>query len=196
RRGARGSGGLTDPIRQDCRIDLSLDDWLPDPQVRTRHQRVAHADPERLWRAAETISVCDAPMLGRVVRWRIPGTPRDMPYRDVFRRYPFTVLAEGDGWTASGLCGRIWTVQRDYPRIESAEDFLAWDVPGTVRVLFANWVEPAGDGRAALVSESRVKPVDRRASIRLRALWGVMGRFERLIGGEVLRLAARRAEGG
>ena len=135
-------------------------------------------------------------MLGRVVRWRIPGTPPDLPFRDVFRRYPFTVLAEGEGWTASGLCGRIWTIQRDYPRIESAEDFLAWDVPGTVRVLFANWVEPAGDGRAALVSESRVKPVDRRASIRLRALWGVMGRFERLIGGEALRVAARRAEGG
>jgi hypothetical protein len=176
-------------------VDLSLDDWLPDPQVRTRHRRVARADPERLWRAAESVSVCDAPMLDRVVRWRIPGTPRDIAYREVFRRYPFTVLAEGENWSASGLCGRIWTVQRDYPRIESAQEFLAWDRPGTVRVLMANWVEPAGDGHAALVSESRVAPVDRRAGLRLRALWTLMGRFERLIGGEALRIAARRAEG-
>ena len=164
--------------------------------MRTRHSSVAHADPGDLWYAAETVKVCDAPMLGRIVRWRIPGTPRNIPYRELFRRYPFTVLGEGDLWTASGLCGRLWTIQRDYPRIDGAEDFLAWDRPGTVKVLFAHWIEHDGDGRAALVSESRVKPVDRRAGIRMRALWTVMGQFERLIGGEALRLVARRAESG
>jgi hypothetical protein len=60
----------------------------------------------------------------------------------------------------------------------------------------AHWTEPAGKGKSALVSESRVKPVDRRASIRLRALWALVGGFERLIGGEALRLVARSAEGG
>jgi hypothetical protein len=48
--------------------------------------------------------VCDAPTLGRVLRWRIPNTPGDRPYRDVFRRYPFTVLDEGEHWSVSGLC--------------------------------------------------------------------------------------------
>jgi hypothetical protein len=177
-------------------VDLDLDRWLPDPQVRTRHQRLAHTDPARLWNAAETVRVCDAPMLGRAVRWRIPGTPRDLPYRDLFRRYPFTVVAEGDRWSMSGLCGRLWTLQRDYPRLEGAEDFLAWDRPGTVKVLLANWVESDGDGRALIVNESRVQPVDWGASLRLRALWLFMGRFERLIGGEVLRVAVRRAEDG
>ena len=178
------------------RVDLSLDDWLPDPQVRTRHERTAQATPDGLWRAAETVQVCDAPMLGRIVRWRIPGTPRDMPFRDLFRCYPFTVLAEGERWMASGLCGRIWTLQRDYPRIDSPQDFLAWDRPGTVRVLFAHWIEPASDGQAAIVSESRVQAVDRRAGLRLRALWALIGRSERLIGAEALRVAARRAEAG
>lgn len=177
-------------------MDLSLDDWLPDPQVRTRHERTARATQEGLWSAAETVQVCDAPMLGRIVRWRIPGTPRDMPFRDLFRGYPFTVLAEGERWTASGLCGRIWTPQRDYPRIGSPEEFLAWDRPGTVRVMFAHWIEPADDGHAAIVSESRVQPVDRRAGMRLRALWTLIGGFERLIGAEALRVAARRAEDG
>ena len=177
-------------------MDLSLDDWLPEPQVRTRHERTAKATPDGLWRAAETVQVCDAPVLGRIVRWRIPGTPRDMPFREMFQRYPFTVLAEGERWTASGLCGRIWTLQRDYPRIDSAEDFLAWDRPGTVRVLFAHWIEPASDGQAAIVSESRVQAVDRRAGLRLRALWTLIGRFERLIGAEALGVAASRAEDG
>jgi hypothetical protein len=173
-----------------------LDAWLPDPQIRTRHRRSARAPAERLWHAAETVRVCDAPALGRVVRWRIPETGRDLPFRELFRRYPFAVLAEGDGWSASGLCGKVWTLRRDYPRIAGADDFLAWEEPGTVRVLFAHWVEHEADGRSALLSESRVQPVDRHARIRMRALWTAMGRFERLIGGEALKVAARRAEGG
>lgn len=174
-------------------MDLDLDAWLPKPQVRTHHRRAARVQPERLWHAAETIRVCDARALGSVVRWRIPGTPRDLPFRELFRRYPFTVLAEGRHWSISGLCGRVWSLRRDYPPLDGADDFVAWDQPGTVRVLFAHWVEPA-DGKAAIVSESRVEPVDRRAAVRLRTLWAVVGRFERLIGREALRLAVRRAE--
>ena len=94
----------------------------------------------------------------------------------------------------SGLCGRIWTLARDYPRLDGPEDFAGWSEPGTVRVAFAHWVDDLGDGRAELVSEARVEPVDRRAAMRLRALWAVIGRFERLVGAEPLALAARRAE--
>lgn len=174
--------------------EVDLDAWLPDPEVRTRHRRSARVPPERLWTAAAEVRLRDAPALGRVVRWRIPGTPPDLPYRELFRRYPFAVLAEGEHWSVSGLCGRVWTLQRDYPRIEGAEQFAAWEEPGTVRVLFAHWLDADRDGATALVSESRVKAVDRRAALRLRALWAVIGRFERLIGGEALRAAVRRAE--
>jgi hypothetical protein len=174
-------------------VAIDLDDWLPDPQIRTLHRRRARASADALWQAAETVQVCDAPSLGRIVRWRIPGTPRDMAFRDVFRRYPFTVLEEGEHWSVSGLCGNIWNLKRDYPRISSADEFVSWDRPGTVRVLFGHWVERDGD-RAALVSESRIHPVDRRARIRTRALWTTLGQFERLIGGEALRVAAKRAE--
>lgn len=189
---------MLSPPRPAChrvRVDLDLDAWLADPQVRTEHRRSARADADALWRAAESVRVCDAPRLGRVVRWRIPGTPRDVPFRELFRSYPFTLLAEGEHWSVSGLCGRIWTFARDYPRIEDADAFLAWQQPGTVRVLVAHWVESDGEGGAVLVSETRVEPVDRRAALRLRALWAVVGRFERLIGADALRIAARRAEG-
>jgi len=36
---------------------------------------------------------------------------------------------------------------------------------------------------------------DRRARLRMRALWTLVARFERLIGGEALQVAVRRAEG-
>jgi hypothetical protein len=170
-----------------------LDQWLPEPQVRTRHRVAAEAAPDRLWHAAETVRLRDAPTLGRAVRWRIPGTSPDLRFRDLFRQYPFTVIGEGPRWSVSGMCGRIWTLRRDYPRIEGAGDFLAWDRRGTVRVLLAHWIEQEGPGLSALVSEGRIEPVDRRAGLRLRALWAVVGHLDRLIGAEVLRVAARRA---
>jgi len=175
-------------------VQGDLDEWLPEPQIRTRHVRAAKVGPDELWSAAETIEVGDAPRLGRVLRWRIPGTPRDLRYRDVFRRYPFVVLAEGEGWSVSGLCGRVWSPRRDYPELSGAEDFRAWDEPGTVRIVFAHWVEPDGDG-SQIVSESRVEPVARGARWRMRALWSTVGRFEGLIGREALDAAVRRAAG-
>jgi hypothetical protein len=130
------------------------------------------------------------------VRWRIPGTTPDLRFRDLFRQYPFTVIDEGTRWSVSGLCGRIWTLRRDYPRIEGPDDFLAWDQRGTVRVLLAHWIELDGPGQSALVSEARIKPVNGRAGLRLRALWALVGHLERFIGGEVLHVAARRATQG
>jgi hypothetical protein len=171
-----------------------LDSWLPDPQVRTYHRRSAEVDGDRLWDAAGKVRLSDAPTLGRAVRWRIPGTSPDMSFRDLFRQYPFAVIADGTDWSVSGMCGRIWTLRRDYPRIKGAEDFLAWGEPGTVRVVLAHWIEQDEPGRSSLVSEARIKPVDRQAGLRLRALWAIVGHFERLIGPEVLRAAVRRAE--
>jgi hypothetical protein len=172
---------------------IDLDAWLPDPQVRGNHCRTARATPEDLWQAAARVRVSDAPVLGRAVRWRIPGTSGEMSFRDLLRCYPFTVLEEGGLWSVSGLCGRLWTLRRDYPELHGPEDFLAWDEPGTTRVLIASWVEADDDG-AALCNESRVSPVDSAAAMRLRALWAVVGGLERRVGGEVLDAATRRAE--
>jgi hypothetical protein len=113
---------------------------------------------------------------------------------DLLRGYPFTVLEEGERLLVSGLCGRIWTLARDYPQLDGPGDFHAWKEPTTVRVLIAHWAEPLTDGRAEIVSEARVAPVDRTAALRLRALWLVVGAFDHLVGAEGLTVAVRRAE--
>jgi hypothetical protein len=177
-------------------IEQAIERWAGEPAVRSHHRRVAAVDPATLWDAATGVRLDDTRTLGRLVRWRIPGTPGDLTFAELFRRYPFTLLEEGETWSLSGLCGRIWTLQRDYPRLDGPEDFEAWDEGGTVRVLFAHWTRPAGDGRSELVSEARVEPVDRRAALRLRGLWTVVSGFERLIGAEPLVVAQRRAERG
>jgi hypothetical protein len=174
--------------------DLDLDAWLPQPAIRTRHRREAATPPPDLWAAARTLPVDATGPLGRLVRWRIPGLPPDVTFAGLFAAPPFTVLAEGETWSVSGLVGRIWTLRRDYPLLDGADAFAAWSQPGTVRVLFAHWVQTGDDGRSALVSEARVAPVDRGAALRLRALWAVVGPWERLIGGEALARAVRAAE--
>ena len=173
----------------------TLDDWIARPVVRTRHRRRAVAGPDVLWDAACHLRLSETGRLGRLVRWRIPGTAPDQTFRGLLAEYPFVLLDEGERWSMSGLCGRIWTLTRDYPRLDGPDAFRAWDEPGTVRVLFAHWVEPDGDGGSTIVSEARVAPVDRAAEVRLRSLWMVIGMFERLIGAESLELAVARAEG-
>jgi hypothetical protein len=170
-----------------------LDAWLPGAAVRTHHRRLAAAAPEALWRAAQQVQLAETRTLGRLVRWRIPGTPAQQTYDRLFRSYPFTILEESERHLVSGLCGRIWTLHRDYPALAGPEAFRTWDQPGTVRVVFAHWVTDAGDGRSELCSEARVAPMDRVSALRLRALWALIGHFEPLVAAEPLSLAARRA---
>ena len=170
--------------------DTRLDPWLPEPVVRTHHRRTAAAAPDALWQAANALELSETRALGRLIRWRIPGLAERLTYGELFRAYPFTVLDEGERHVVAGLCGRIWTLARDYPRLAGPEEFAAWDEPGTVRVLFGHWVEEA-DGGSALVSEARVQPVDGTARLRLRALWKLIGPFERLVGAEAISAAER-----
>jgi len=171
-----------------------LDALLPDPDVRTRHRRTATAGPDALWAAAQSVRLDQTRTIGRLVRWRIPGAPESQTFAGLLSHDPFTVLAEGERWSISGLCGRIWTLARDYPVIGSKQEFRDFDEARSVRVLFAHWVHDEGDGRSTLFSEARVAPTDRIAAMRLRALWVVVGPFERLIGAEPLALAVARAQ--
>jgi hypothetical protein len=175
-------------------IDDDLDAWLPDPDIRTRHRRHAAAGPDALWAAAREVRLDETGTIGRLVRWRIPGVPASQTFAGLLAAEPFALLAEGERWSISGLCGRIWTLARDYPRIEGPAAFADFDEPRSVRVLFAHWVQAGERGTSTIVSEARVAPTDRLAAARLRALWLVVGPFERLIGAEPLALAVARAE--
>ena len=173
-----------------------LDRWLPGPTVRVAHRREARAPADRLWSAAQSVRLRDTRVLGGLVRWRIPGLAADPTYHELFRSPPFTALHEDEHVLLSGLCGRIWTLRSDYPPLAGPDEFLRWSVPGTVRVLYANWVEPAGAGRSALVSETRVAAIGRQGHIGLLAVRPLIVASQHLIGSEPLAIAVRRAEAG
>jgi hypothetical protein len=171
---------------------VDLDRWLAEPAVRTRHRRESPAAAEALWASAGTVRLRDCRILGRLVRARIPGLEPSDTFEGLFRADPFNLLDEGPTHALSGLCGRIWTVRRDFARLSRSADFLTWRVPGTARVLFAHWAEATADG-SALVSEVRIGPVDRRAALYVRALEPFITAFQGLVGVEALSVAVRRA---
>jgi hypothetical protein len=170
-----------------------LDDWLPDPAVRVAHRRAAEVAPGALWAAAQHVRLDDTRRLGQLVRWRIPGLPEGLAYLDLFRNPPFLVLDERHDGLVSCLCGRIWTLRRDYPVLADARAFLDFAEPGTVRVLFANRVV-ATQGGAAILSETRVAAIDRGGRFGLMAVRPLISAFHGLIASEALAAVVRAAE--
>jgi hypothetical protein len=171
-----------------------LDRWLRAPAIRVAHRRESTAAPERLWRAASELRLGDAPLLGRLIRWRIPGVRIDSSFDELFRNPPFLVLAEGEASLVSGLVGRIWTLRRDYPLLADAAEFGSWSHPGTAKVLFAHWVESLPGGRSALRSEARLEAFGIQGSLGLRSVRPLIRASQHLVGTDALAAVVRRAE--
>jgi hypothetical protein len=142
------------------------------------------------------VRLSDTAMLGRLVRWRIPGTAADQPFDQLLRNPPFIVLAEDsdDPLLISGLVGRIWTLRRDYPQLDNPDEFLRWHATGTARVVFANWIESDANGQTALATEVRVEAFGRQGRIGIAAVRPLVSAFHNLLGSDGLAAAVRQAE--
>lgn len=170
-----------------------LDLWLPDPAIRVTHRRTSHAGADQLWQAAEELRLADTGLLGRLIRWRIPGVPDGRSFVELFRTPPFTVLVQEDGLLVSGLVGKIWTLRRDYPCVDP-DRFAQWSEAGTAKVLFAHWVAAAEPEGSTVHSETRVKAFGAQGRLGLASVRPLVRGFEHLVGTEALAAAVRRAE--
>jgi len=174
---------------------FDLDYWLADPTIRVAHARESTSAPEHLWRSAASVGLNDARLLGRLVRWRIPGLAVDLSFHNLFQHDPFLVLdGEQELGLMSGLVGRIWTLRRDYPQLSDPDEFRLWHRSGTARVLFANWVEPSASGGAVLRSETRVHAIGAQARLGMAGLRPLVRAFQQLIASDGIEEAVRRAE--
>jgi hypothetical protein len=171
-----------------------LDAWLPEPSLRSSHRRTSRASPDELWSAATQVRLADTGLLGRLVRWRIPGLAGDEGFDALFREPPFIVLEDGERALVSGLVGRIWTLRRDYPQLSGADEFRTWSRRGTARVAFANWVAPTEGGGSEVCAEVRVQAFGVQGRVGMGAVRPLVGRFQGLVGSEGLRAVVRLAE--
>jgi hypothetical protein len=165
-----------------ARCEPQLDEWIDDPALRVRHRRESTASADALWRAAREVSLSDT------------GLARDATYDGLFREPPFVVLETGERMLVSGLAGRIWTPRRDYPQLQTPDDFREWSQRGTARVVFAHWAQQLDDQRAALASEVRVQPIGAQGMIGVAAVRPLVRSFQQLVGSDGISAAVRRAE--
>jgi hypothetical protein len=178
-------------------IEEELDSWLATPSLRVSHRQRSSASPDTLWHAAVGLRLDQSPALGRLIQWRIPGTHGDQPFEQLFREPPFLVLAERPQRAlVSGLVGRIWTLRRDYPKLQIPQEFRDWSQRGTARVVIANWVTEEPDGGGALWAEARVQALGTQGHIGVAAVRPLVRAFEHLLGTETLGAAVRAAESG
>ena len=171
-----------------------LDPWLPDPSIRVVHHRQSTASTDRLWLAARQTKLRDTRLLGRLVHWRLPGVAADSSFEDLFRSPPFLVLDEADRWLVSGIVGRIWTLRRDYPILDSLTEFRRWSTSGTAKVVFAHSAQATEDGRSALRTEVRGEAFGVQGQLGLASVRPLIHGFEHLVGSDALAAAVRRAE--
>ncbi|MHB8657787.1 MAG: hypothetical protein ACYC91_07495 [Solirubrobacteraceae bacterium] len=171
-----------------------LDGWLAKAAIRITHARESTAPPDRLWEAARSVRLCDTALLGRLIRWRIPGTGPLLTFDELFRNPPFLVLEQDQTTLVSGLVGRIWTLRRDYPSLAHPDDFRDWSASGTAKVVFANWLEPMAGGVTKIAAEARVQAVGVQGRLGVAAVSPIISAFQNLIGSEGIAAAVRAAE--
>jgi hypothetical protein len=89
--------------------------------------------------------------------------------------------------------GRIWTLRRDYPVLETPDEFLRFSDRGSARVAFAHWVQSTPDG-SILSVEVRVQAIGAQGRLGVSAVRPLVRAFGGLVGSEGIGAAVRRAE--
>ena len=173
--------------------------WLELAAVRTHHRRAAAADPRRAVAARPTRRPAVATR-ARSAGWCAGGSPGLAARADLPRAVPrlpvHACSRRTSGLLVSGLCGRIWTLARDYPRLDGAGRVRGVGrARHRARAVRATGSSRGGDGGAELVSRGARAAGRPRRRLRLKALWAVIGPFERLVGAEPLELAAQAGRG-
>jgi hypothetical protein len=176
-------------------MTASLDDWLPEHQIRLRHARTSRVPPERLWEAALELRLAETPTMRRLVRWRLGShaPDADATYRELFRSGIFMLLEEGERFSVSGVAGRIWAPSGEYARFQTPAEYRDHDRPGTAKVVVLTEVR-AHERGSEIVSESRIHVQGRRTRVLFRGFWPVVRPLTRVVPNEVLAAAVRRAE--
>jgi hypothetical protein len=141
------------------------------------------------------VQVRETRTLRPIIGWRMGryAPAADAALYDVLARHPFVQLAEDGMVSVSGLAGKLWTVGDTFVRFDGAAGFRGWREPGYCKVAVRH--EVVGDSSGSEIrSEVRIWCTDRRAQLRFRPYWALIGPFSRFIGSELLSAATRRAE--
>jgi hypothetical protein len=195
------------------------DDFLPIYDVSDAVATVAYADQGTAWRALLDVDLLElgreAPVVGMLGALRVlpeivgqllhgerpAKPPESMRLRDL----PSIPMAEG-GWIllgehsggeiALGLVGKFWRPVIEWARIESADEFRAFDQPGFAKTVYALSVRELEPNKTLLSGLMRTATTDEHARRWFRRYWTFgVGSGAHILVGALLDSARRVAEG-
>jgi hypothetical protein len=200
------------------KVELA-DDFLPIYDVSDAVATVAYADQGTAWRALLDVDLLElgreAPVVGMLGALRVlpeivgqllhgerpAKPPESMRLRDL----PSIPMAEG-GWIllgehsgeeiALGLVGKFWRPVIEWARIESADEFRAFDQPGFAKTVYALSVRELEPNKTLLSGLMRTATTDEHARRWFRRYWTFgVGSGAHILVGALLDSARRVAEG-
>jgi hypothetical protein len=183
-----------------------INDVMPVYQFHEVHGTTIRATPERVREAIAEVTAVEMPLVARL--FNIRGLPARLmgrttppftepgPLLEQALRSGFTVLAEAPPWElVVGAIGRFWKLAGNAPvPVEGAAGFMAFDRAGFAKAAMDFRIEPAGDGRVRLTTETRIHVPDPMARRKFARYWFVVHPGSALIRMIWLRAIRRRAE--
>lgn len=164
---------------------MTLDDVLPDPDWRTRHQRRVDGPPEAALAAACSVTLAEMPLAAALLALRTLRIrrPPSIPFMQLVER-GVGLDRVGDGVWAG--VQRPWKAHGDARRVD---DVAAFAEPGWVKIAMGLTATPDGDG-ALLVTETRIAATSDDARRAFGRYWLAVR-----IGSDLVRVSWLRAAG-
>ena len=189
---------------------MLLDRYLPDYDITETHAVIVDADIEGVWRAIRRGDLRRSTVvrvllelrrlpnrLQRVVDGRPSGPARPPLTLDDMASAGFVQLEERVGEEiVLGTATQPWKAVTDKnppPQVD-ADRFAAFGTRGYVKVAFNIRVQPYGQGRSVITTETRTTATDPASRRRFARYWLLIGPFSALIRGLMLRLVKSDAE--
>jgi len=159
-----------------------LDEFLPEYEVRERHERYVGAGPETAVAAALGIPVAPDGLVRTL--FRVRGLPRGGSVLGSLRAIGLEPLVEEPACVVLGAAGRPWSPRARLVPFDKAG-------PGQVRIAVEISAVAAAPAESVLATETRVAATDRASRRAFRAYWLAVGPFSALIRRRWLRAAER-----
>ena len=166
---------------------MTLDDVLPEPDWRTRHERRVAAPPDAALAAACSVTLAEMPLAVVLLALRTLRVRRPPPV-------PFMQLVErgvGLARVGDGVWAGVQRPWRAHGETRRVEDVAAFVEPGWVKIAMGLTATPDGDG-ALLATETRIAATSDDARRAFGRYWLVVRLGSDLVRVSWLRAAGRR----
>lgn len=180
---------------------MLIDRVMPTFDVVERHAVIVRASPDVAFAAVRRIDLGRSLPIRALLALRgLPalvggqaGRRRSWTLDDIMEA-GFVLLAEEPGVElVLGVVGRFWKPTGGVVRV-SAEDFVGFDRPGLAKGAWNFLVQPVGEGRVRVTTETRVSCTDQASRTSFLRYWRMIRPFSGFIRSRALALVRAEAE--